>query len=88
VAGLADCTLNSRNMNVGSVQSVIVRPLEVERCSEMEINVKKTKVMRISDQPSQVQIKVDQNQMGNVEYFSCLGSMITNDARCTRDTNS
>jgi len=44
--------------------------------------------MRISDQPSQVQIKVDQNQMGIVEYFSCLGSLITNDARCTRDTKS
>jgi hypothetical protein len=44
--------------------------------------------MRISDQPSQVQIKVDQNQMGNVEYFSYLGGMITNDARCTRDTKS
>jgi len=36
--------------------------------------------MRISDQPSQVQVKVDQNQMGNVKYFSYLGSMITNDA--------
>jgi hypothetical protein len=42
--------------------------------------------MRISEQPSQVQIKVDQNQIGDVEYFSCLGSMITNDARCTRET--
>jgi hypothetical protein len=26
--------------------------------------------------------------MGNVEYFSYLGSMIANDARCTRDTKS
>jgi len=43
--------------------------------------------MRILYQPSQVQIKVDQNQMGNVEYFSYLGSLI-NDARCTRDTKS
>ena len=47
-----------------------------------------TKIMGISDQPLQVQIKVDQNQMGNVEYFSYLGSMITKDARCTRDTKS
>ena len=89
MAGLADCTLNSRNMNVGRIQGMIVGLLEVGRCSEIEINVeKKIKIMRISDQPSQVQVKVDQNQMGNVEYFSYLGSMIANDARCTRDTKS
>jgi hypothetical protein len=27
----------------------------------------------------------DQKQQVNVEYFSCLGSMMTNDARCTRE---
>jgi hypothetical protein len=26
---------------------------------------------------------IDQKQLENVEYFSCLGTMITNDARCT-----
>ena len=26
---------------------------------------------------------IDQKQLDNVEYFSCLGTMITNDARCT-----
>jgi hypothetical protein len=25
---------------------------------------------------------IDQKQLKNVEYFNCLGSMITNDARC------
>jgi hypothetical protein len=28
---------------------------------------------------------IDQKQPENVEYFSCLGRMITNDARCTRE---
>jgi hypothetical protein len=28
---------------------------------------------------------VDQKQLENVEYFSCWGIVITNDARCTRD---
>ena len=28
---------------------------------------------------------IDQKQPENVEYFNNLGSMITNDARCTRD---
>ena len=39
VTGLGDSKLNSRNMNVGRVQGVIVGLLEVERYSEMEINV-------------------------------------------------
>jgi len=30
----------------------------------------------------------DQKQLENVEYFSCLGSMITNDARCTWEIKS
>jgi hypothetical protein len=31
---------------------------------------------------------IDQKQLENVEYFSYLGSMITNDARCTREIKS
>jgi len=30
----------------------------------------------------------DQKQPENVEYFSCLSHMITNDARCTREIKS
>jgi hypothetical protein len=47
----------------------------------MEINVAKTKTMRISRQPSPIQMKRDQKQLKNVEYFKYLGSMITNDVR-------
>jgi hypothetical protein len=53
----------------------------------MEMNVEKTKVMRIKRQPSPIKIVIDQNQLDNVEYFNYLGSMITNDARCTREIN-
>jgi hypothetical protein len=49
---------------------------------------KKTKVMRISRQPSPIQTMIDQNQPENMEYFKCLVSMITNDARCTREIKS
>ena len=49
------------------------------------MNVKKTKIMRISRQPSPVQILIDQKQLENVEYFNYLSSMITNDARCTHE---
>jgi len=42
---------------------------------------KKTKVMRISRQPSPIQIITDQKQVQNVECFNYLGSTKTNDAR-------
>jgi hypothetical protein len=31
---------------------------------------------------------IDQKQPENGEYFNCLGSMITNDARCTGENTS
>jgi hypothetical protein len=49
----------------------------------MEMNVEKTKVMRISWQPSPVQIMADQKQLDYMEYLNYLGSMITTHARCT-----
>ena len=55
---------------------------EIGRCYGMEMNVVKTKVMRISRQPFPVKIIVDQKQLENVE-FKYLGSMLTNDGRCT-----
>jgi hypothetical protein len=50
--------------------------------------VEKTKVMRISRQPSPRKIMIDQKQLENVEYFNYLGSIIANDARCTRGIKS
>jgi hypothetical protein len=38
----------------------------------MEINVRKTKVMRISRQPSPVTIVIDQKQLENVECFKYI----------------
>jgi hypothetical protein len=54
----------------------------------MEINVEKTKVMRISRQPSPVKIMIDQKQLENVESFEYLGSMLTNDGRCACEIKS
>ena len=42
-------------------------------------------VMSISRQPSPTHTTIDQKQLDTVEYFTCVGSMLTNDARCTRD---
>jgi hypothetical protein len=51
----------------------------------MEINVENTKTMRISRQPTPLQMTIDKKPVDNVEEFNYLGSMITSDARCTRE---
>ena len=43
---------------------------------------------KFSKQPSPIQIMRDQTQSENMEYFNYLGSMILNDARCTREIKS
>ena len=47
------------------------------------MNVEKTKVMRISRQQFPVKIMINQKQTEKVESFKYLGSMLTNDGRCT-----
>ena len=54
----------------------------------MEMNVEKTKLMRISRQPSPVTNMIDQKQLENVECFKYLGSLLTNDGRSTREIKS
>src|SRR5215470_4382960 len=49
---------------------------------------KKTKVMRISRQPSPVTITIEQQQLENVKCFKYLGSMLTEDGRCTCEIKS
>jgi len=43
----------------------------------MEMNMRKTKVMRISRKPSPIHIMIYQKPLQNVEYFNYLGSIIT-----------
>jgi hypothetical protein len=49
----------------------------------MKMNVEKTKVMRISRHPLPVKIMIEQKQLENVESLKYLGSILTNDGRCT-----
>jgi hypothetical protein len=62
---------------------MIDKLIETGECYGMEMNVEKTKVMRISRQPSPVTIMIDQKQLDNMESFKYLGSILTNDRRCT-----
>jgi hypothetical protein len=55
---------------------MIDKLIETGRYYGMEINVEKAKVMRISRQPSPVTITIDQKQLGNVNCFKYLGSML------------
>ena len=45
--------------------------------------MEKTKVVRISRQTSPVTIMINQTQLESVECFKYLGSMLTNEGRCT-----
>jgi hypothetical protein len=65
------------------LQDMIDKLTEIGRCYGMEMNVGKTKVMRISRKSLQVKIMIDQKQLENVESFKYLGSILTNDGRCT-----
>jgi hypothetical protein len=67
---------------------MIYRLIEIGRRYGMKMNVDKTKVMRISRQPSPIKIMIGQKQLENMEYFNYLGNMITSDARCTREIKS
>ena len=54
----------------------------------MEMNVEETKVMRISRRSFPINIMIDQKQLKNVKSFKYLGSMLTNDGRCTCEIKS
>ena len=69
------------------LQDMTDKLTEIGRCHGMEIDVKKTKVMRTSTQPFPVKV-IDQKQLQNMESFKYLGSMLTNDGRCTYEIKS
>ena len=67
---------------------MIDKLIETGRYNGMEMNVEKTKLMRISRQPSPVTIMIDQKQLENVKCFKYLGSMLTDNGRCTCEIKS
>ena len=70
------------------LQGMIDKLIETGRYYGMEISVEKTKVMRISRQPSPITIMIDLKQLENVKCFKYLGSMLTEDGRCTCEIKS
>ena len=64
------------------------KSIETGRYYSMDMNVEKTKVLRISRQPSPVAITINQKQLENVKCSKYLGSMLTEDGRCTCEIKS
>ena len=53
------------------LQAMFDRIIKSVRCHGMKLDVEKSyKVIRISKQPSPLQIMIDKKQLGNVEYFN------------------
>jgi hypothetical protein len=69
------------------LQDMIDKPIEIGRCYGMEIYVEKTKVMRISRQLLPVKIMTEQ-KLESFEILKYLGSLLTNDGRCTCEIKS
>jgi hypothetical protein len=59
------------------LQGMIDRVIEIGGCYGMEVDVEESKVLRISRQPSSLQIMIDDKQPKNVEYFNYLCKTIT-----------
>jgi hypothetical protein len=70
------------------LQDMIDKLIKIGRCYGMEINVEKTKAMRISIQPFPVKLTIDQKQLENLESFKYLGSILTNYERYTCEIKS
>jgi len=62
-----DLVLKAKEETV--LQGMIDKLIEIGRCYDMEMHVEKTKVMRISRQPSPITVMIDQKPLENVEYF-------------------
>ena len=55
----------------------------------MKINIKKTKVMKISQRPGEeFVVLLDDEQLSQVTYFNYLGSLMTQDGHCKKDIRS
>ena len=68
------------------LQEIMYMLNETSKDYNMKINMKKTKVMRISrEEGGKLSILIDGHKLEQVEQFVYLGSMITEDGRCNKE---
>ena len=65
------------------LQDMIDNVIQIGGFCGMEMNLEKTKVMRISRQQFPAKFMIDQKQLYNLESFKYLGSILKNDGKCT-----
>jgi hypothetical protein len=70
------------------LRDMIDKLIEIGRRYGMEMNMEKNKSLRISRQPYPVKRMIAQKQLENVESFKYLGSMLSNEGRCTCEIKS
>ena len=63
-------------------------PVSCDRCFLSGRGLSGLFRLSISRQPFLVKIMIDQKQLGNVESFKYLGSILTNDGSCTCEIKS
>ena len=51
----------------------------------MEINIDKSQVMRVFRSNESLQIKVNNRELKEVDYYKYLGSVLTRDGYCTKE---
>jgi hypothetical protein len=70
------------------LHGIVDKLIETGRCCGMQMNVEKTKVIRNARQPFPVKLMIYKNQLESVKFFKYLGSMLTDDGRCTCEIKS
>ena len=53
--------------------------------NDMEINIGKSQVMRVSRSNESLQVKVNNRELKEVDHFKFIGSVLTRDGYCTRE---
>ncbi|MDR5124748.1 reverse transcriptase domain-containing protein, partial [Salmonella enterica subsp. enterica serovar Typhimurium] len=71
--------------NEETLQAMMDRMVETGKNYGMDINIDKSKVMRISKRDKPLRIN---QELENVVQFKYLGSLVTNDAYCTNEIRS
>jgi len=54
----------------------------------MKINVKKTEVMQVSDDPSPIIVTVESNTLAETKSFKYLGALFNSEASCDEEVKS
>ena len=67
-----------------SLQTMVNRINKKAKSYGMKINVAKTKVMSVANEPRPFTLKIDEAQVEQVDSFRYLGQLLTNDVRCEK----